>query len=124
MNDPSSTTAPVNSVRKSECSQCGGVRNCDIRGKHVAHYNDEQLSACTEWYILECRGCEHVFVQTIGTNSEDYYHYYEENGSTGTAVNETIKYWPALSKRKKPEWMSDYGIAAENVGEVLNLLEK
>lgn len=57
-----------------------------------------------------------MFVQTVSTNSEDYDHYYEEDGSTGTTCNETIKYWPALLQRKKPEWMSEYGIDAENVG--------
>jgi hypothetical protein len=44
-----------------------------------------------------------VFVQTVSTNSEDYDNYYEEDGSTGTTYNETIKYWPPLSTWRKPE---------------------
>jgi hypothetical protein len=69
----------------------------------------------TNWFILECAGCEQVFVQTVATNSEDYDNFHEEDGSFGVVNRETLKYWPALSKRKKPEWMSDYGIDAENV---------
>jgi hypothetical protein len=101
--------------RKAECSQCGGIRNCHIRGEHGASYKDGQFSGNTYWYILECRGCENVFVQTVSTNSEDYDNFYEEDGSTGTTYNETLRFWPALSKRRKPEWMSEYGIDAENV---------
>lgn len=54
-------------------------------------------------------------MQTVATNSEDYDNFYEEDGSTGTTYNETLKYWPALSKRPKPEWMSEYGVDAGNV---------
>jgi hypothetical protein len=106
----------LHEVRKAECSQCGGIRNCDIRGEHLVRYGDEQFSANTHWYILECRGCENVFVQTASINSEDYDDFYEDDGSPGTTYNETMRYWPALSKRRKPEWMSEYGIDAENVG--------
>ncbi len=114
MSDPVPPPAPPH-VRKAECSQCGGIRNCNIRGEHLVRYEDEQFSGETYWYILECRGCENVFVQTASTNSEDYDNFYEDDGSTGTTYNETLKFWPALSKRREPEWMSEYGIDAENV---------
>ena len=97
-------------ARKAECSNCGGMRNCDILGMHSERVGDDNYQEDTTWYILKCRGCDQVFVQTVSTNSDDYDSFYEEDGSTGTTHNETIKYWPALSKRKKPEWMSDYGI--------------
>jgi hypothetical protein len=66
--------------------------------------------------MLKCRGCEYVFVQTVSTNSAEYYNSYAEDGSTETTHIESFKYWPALSKRKKPVWMSDSGIDAEDVG--------
>jgi hypothetical protein len=102
-------------MRMAECSECGGMRNCDICGEQAVSYDDSNYQAETLWYILKCRGCDHVFVQTVSTNSEDYENYYEEDGSTGIMHNETIRYWPALSKRKRPEWKLDYGIDAEDV---------
>jgi hypothetical protein len=116
MTSPAPTAKVADTIRKAECSKCGGMRNCDILGKHSEGIGDENYQEYTTWYILKCRGCENVFIQTVSTNSEDYENSYEEDGSTGTTHNETIKYWPALSKRKKPEWMLDYGIDVENVG--------
>ena len=104
-------------VKKAECSQCGGERNCDIIGNYDDMYSDEHMDACTSWYLMKCRGCDHVFVQTVSGNSEDYDFGYDETGQETMIYHETIKYWPALSKRKKPEWISDYGaIEVPNTG--------
>jgi len=64
-------TKPAETVRKAECSECGGPRNCEIRGRYDDRYDDDDsgFSGNVTWYILECRGCEHVFVQTVSTNS-------------------------------------------------------
>jgi hypothetical protein len=92
--------------KKANCSSCGGQRNCDILGEHDQRGGDDFLDWSTEWYILRCRGCEHVFVQTVGTNSEDYDNYYDDRGEQVTHHNETIEYWPALSKRQMPDWIN------------------
>lgn len=67
------------------------------------------------WRILQCRGCEYVFVQTVSTNSEDYENSYDDVGNTVTDYTETIRYWPSPAKRSYPEWMSKYGIQVPNV---------
>lgn len=105
---------PVNLMRKAECSECRGLRNCDIRGRYDVKYDDAggHVWGNTAWYILECRGCEHVFIQTASTSSEDVDQWYEEDGSSGSLYNETLKYWPALSKRSYPDWMTEHGIEA------------
>jgi hypothetical protein len=117
---------PVEAVRKAECSQCGGPRNCEIRGRYDARYEDDDRGfwGNTTWYILECRGCEHVFVQTVSINSEDTDQWCEPDGSTGGRYNEALEYWPALSKRRRPEWMSEYGIEADNVDELDSALRE
>ena len=56
-----------------------------------------------------------MFVQTVSTNSEDMDQWHEQDGSTGASCTETVKYWPALSKRQRPEWMTEYGIHADDV---------
>ncbi len=116
--------AHAETVRKAECSRCGGLRNCEIRGRHNKHESSEdgEFWGNTTWYILECRGCEHVFAQTISTNSEDTEQWDGPNGPEGGHI-ETIQYWPALSKRPRPEWMSAYGITEGVYGLDDSLLE-
>uniref|UniRef100_UPI0035CC8624 DUF4145 domain-containing protein n=1 Tax=uncultured Sphingomonas sp. TaxID=158754 RepID=UPI0035CC8624 len=58
------------------------------------------------WRILKCRGCDHVFVQTVYTDSESYNHYHDEYGDEQIDYDETINYWPALLKRAKPFWLN------------------
>jgi hypothetical protein len=115
MSESAETAQANNPVRKAECGKCGGERNCAILGKHQENHGDENYQEYTEWFMLKCRGCDYVFVQTVSTNSEEYYNSYAEDGSTETTHLESFKYWPALSKRKRPEWMSDYGIDAAEV---------
>jgi hypothetical protein len=123
-----SDTCQTAAVRKAECAHCGGDRNCDIKAEYSENFSDEThfYSAITTWYILKCRGCDHVFVQTVSTNSEDLEHEYLEDGSgdfTTTAI-ETVSYWPSLAKRSRPEWISKYGIDAQDTQELgLILLE-
>jgi hypothetical protein len=73
------------------------------------------FQAWTTWCILECRGCGYVFIQTTATNTEYCDYDYDVDGSTITTLNETLEYWPTLSKKKTPDWMEN-GIEAENAG--------
>lgn len=63
-----------------------------------------------DWFLLVCRGCEHVFAQKVSTNSEDLDQRYDETGDVETIYNETIDTWPAISKRNRPDWMSPFGL--------------
>ena len=72
---------PKPTTRKAQCAECGGMRNCDIHGLKEVVYADEHFSAVTTWYLLECRGCETVFVETVATNSEDYIQQYVPGGN-------------------------------------------
>lgn len=96
------TKAPE-AIRKARCSTCGGMRNCDVLGQHEEHGEDEDYSWEKSWYILRCRGCDHVFFQTVATNSEDSYCGYDD---VDFRPVETTDYWPALAKRKMPDWVT------------------
>ena len=117
---------PRPTTRKAQCAECGGMRNCDIHGSKEVVYADEHISAVTTWYLLECRGCETVFVETVATNSEDYIQQYVPggNGETEIILDETIRYWPALSKRQKPEWMADLAIDEDTTDELKTALDE
>jgi len=47
-----------------------------------------------------------VFAQSVSTNSEDYEQYYAPDGDVITEHVETIRSWPAKSKRERPDWFS------------------
>ncbi len=100
----------VGSIRKAQCAQCGGERKCDVRGHHHTEYSEHDFWGRTDWYLLQCRGCDYVFAQTDVTTSEDYDHFYDEDGEAQCEQAHAYDYWPALSKRVKPDWMGEYGI--------------
>lgn len=99
--------------RKAQCAKCAGERNCDILGHHEIRGSDGYLDWTENWYILQCRGCEHVFCQTSSTNSEDYDHYHDEYGEEAVTYHETLGYWPALLKRKRPEWFEHSSVQSD-----------
>ena len=105
-----SLCSEVEKDKKAECSQCGGVRNCDIRGHHQTRYSEQEFWGCIDWYILQCRGCDYVFVQKDKRCSEDANYDYDENDEVQIEWGHTYDYWPAFSKRARPEWMGEYGL--------------
>ena len=104
----SSTVATELNIKLTYCSNCKGDRNCEVKSKIEQRGGDENFEWHTDWYILKCRGCDHVFAQTVSSNSEEYDNYYEVDGSTGTHYNEVISYWPPLAKRPHPDWLVQY----------------
>ena len=116
---------PANTVRKAACSQCGGPRNCEIRGCYAQECGDRSGNwTRTAWYILECRGCEHVFVQMAGEISGDVDESIEPDGHTTIYQNEILTYWPALSKRRRPEWLHEYWIDIDDCDRLKNALHE
>ena len=94
----------IGSIIKAHCSQCGGDRNCEVKGHCSQNEWDGLFGWWKEWFLLTCRGCDHVFAQTVSTNSEEYYQSYDENGNDITEYIEAVETWPARSKRAIPGW--------------------
>lgn len=94
-------------ARKVHCSNCGDVRNCEVLHKYEERSGDEDFQFHTDWYLLRCRGCEYVFMQTVATNSEEYYNYEEPDGSPATHHIETISFWPPVLRRPSPAWVME-----------------
>ncbi|QNQ63567.1 DUF4145 domain-containing protein [Brucella sp. 6810] len=93
-------------VLRAYCSSCQGERNCEVKGHHIESGNDGEgyYQWYTDWYLLSCRGCDHVFAQTVSTNSEEYYQDYDADGEVVTEYIKTVETWPARSKRNHPDW--------------------
>jgi len=115
MTKTESTAKSKVKVRRAHCSRCGGIRNCRIQGEYSETYKNENFQSWTDWYILVCRGCDNTFVQKVDTNSEEYENSYASDGSTEIELIESVHYWPALLKRKKPDWISSYAIASDHM---------
>lgn len=100
------TESRIGTKLKAYCSNCGGQRNCEIKGHHAERGEDADgaYEWHTDWYLLVCCGCEHVFAQSVSTNSEEYYQEYDRNGDVITIHDEVIKSWPARAKRPRPDW--------------------
>lgn len=94
-------------VRKAECSNCGGIRNCNIEGEYSVRYSEHGFWGVTTWYILQCRGCDHVFCQQMKINSEDIDQHYDEDDQEIVGYTEELEYWPALTKRSLPSWFAE-----------------
>nr|WP_321182208.1 DUF4145 domain-containing protein [Methylobacterium sp. Leaf122] len=97
-------------IRRAICAVCAGERNCRIRGKHQISETYEYITGWTNWYLLQCRGCNYVFTQQVSANSEDWHFAGEPGDYDIIEHDETITYFPALSSRPRPEWMLEYGI--------------
>ena len=89
------------SVRRAFCSNCGGTRNCEIRGEYVKDYDDD---------------AGHFWGRTVATNSEDYGSVVTIDGTHELEHFETLSYWPAISRRQAPSWIAGTGIDADQSG--------
>lgn len=102
-------TDAVENIKKAHCASCGGMRNCGIRASFGEGHSSREYSWHRQWIILQCLGCETVFLQTVDTNSEDRFEYYDENGDPVSEDTEELAYWPPLLRRQMPEWIFPSG---------------
>ncbi len=98
--------AEVASVRKAICGKCRGERKCFVRGHHASIDIDDQLSWKNEWYILECCGCEFVFIQKVRTSPDTEYSYTDDKGEIIEENDEDVFYWPQPPHKEVPEWLN------------------
>ncbi|MBX8826052.1 DUF4145 domain-containing protein [Ochrobactrum sp. SFR4] len=101
------TEAPIIKTRKAFCANCKGDRHCEIKGHHREYESDSRsgIDWWRNWYLLVCRGCEHVFAQSVSSDSESFYPIgYDCSGNIEYDQDEVINYWPAQFKRERPNW--------------------
>jgi hypothetical protein len=95
-------------TKKALCAKCSGERNCDIKGEHKLTEDFDDVHYWTNWFILECRGCNHVFFMRSNANSDDLIESRDDSGDRGYEPVERRYFWPALSKREAPEWVESF----------------
>jgi len=96
------------SVTNAHCQRCNGERNCFVRSAYEKQYhNGGAYWSRAIWEILECGGCEFVFVRVRNADEEHYREIYTENEDPDIEYVETIRYHPSLPKISMPEWVVD-----------------
>ena len=89
---------------RGHCPKCSPDRFADVVAEYI---NTETLDsehgmwATTKSRTLRCGGCKSAYFQEIYIFSEDYD--YEHDGEIN--FNESVTYYPAPAKRKRPEWL-------------------
>jgi len=114
----------IGDKKKAYCVSCGGQRNCLVHGVADEGEEDQEIPwwYTKRWFLLQCCGCDTNFVQTVATHSEDY----STTDDGQNVQNHTITYWPAPSKRKRPDWFEDsfLGLEGNKSSELDLALEK
>src|SRR5689334_16814501 len=88
------------------CSNCKGERNCEIKGHHRESGSDGHFDWWRNWYLLVCCGCDHIFAQSVYSDSESSYPVgYDHNGNVEYHTDLQIRRWPAAFKRDRPNWL-------------------
>jgi hypothetical protein len=98
---------------KAYCSSCRGERYTEIHGHYAESGGDRDYQWYRDWYLLTCCGCDHVFAQSVSSNSQDLDYDYDERGGTVVTHYKTIESWPAKAKRERPAWFNGDTIESE-----------
>lgn len=110
--------------RKAQCSRCGGERNCEISGQFQENGEVGEISWWSDWYILRCMGCDYIFVLKSTSDSESHIPTgYDHEGNLVYESDTVDRYWPALARRKRPEWFDILGerkLLSSDLSEVLD----
>lgn len=122
---PPEAGTPPAEKKKGHCPHCGGIRSAYVRGKHRVEWADpiHPVDGATTCLILECCGCETMFFRQDVYFSEDYdYDYDPRTGQPRIIANIRTTYWPAPSKRNRPEWLHGIEFKDKTLGSLLNEL--
>ncbi|MGB3899488.1 MAG: DUF4145 domain-containing protein [Mesorhizobium sp.] len=100
------TDSRIGTTLRAFCANCKGERNCEVKGHHHVVENGEHIDWWCNWYLLVCRGCDHVFAQSVSCDSESSFPVgYDRDGNVEYEAHEVIRSWPARFKRDRPAWL-------------------
>ena len=92
------------------CPKCDGERSCDTHGSvdKLWDFNDRQghsMNGGVKHSLLECRGCQTVFYETVSWDSESIDYWYDEMGETQGDYDKTVVTYPKPESTSKPVWL-------------------
>jgi hypothetical protein len=100
----------MNATKKAHCPTCDGERICQIHGTIYKGWDWEDrahghsVNGGVDHSLLECRGCETVFYETLSWNSEDIDHFYDAMGQEQYEHPRDVQTYPKPETKTKPVW--------------------
>lgn len=101
---------PVENKIKAPCPYCNGEKNCLIVGQKGRKWNHDDgenyFWAETEYYFLECLGCDGIFTLSISQDSENYDIERDRSGIDVMRYHEKIITYPTPEPESvRPKWL-------------------
>lgn len=89
------------------CPRCKSER-ADVRAEFYETFDHPDINGGTNYKVIQCRGCGKVYFKTVSWDSESgWYSFNPLLGCEEYEHDETVKYWPPASSRRRPEWHDD-----------------
>ncbi len=110
-------------IIKGHCPNCGSGRKAYVRSKHVVNFPDDGdgTAASDTGMILECCGCERVYVR------QDYWFSEWDNIGQHPVTLKPVwergvetTYWPAPMARPRPTWLKELEEGDRDLGKLLS----
>jgi hypothetical protein len=109
-------------IIKAHCPECGPDRKAFVKAAHSVDWQGDDGAASRDTgMILECCGCERVYMRRDVWFSE--WENITDHPVTGQLMLEggtETKYWPPASSRKRPHWISAIDQADHVLGNLLS----
>lgn len=105
-------TAETAEIRQAPCPNCGGSRNCFVRGRYSATRDGTDVPGevydCTTGFLLQCAGCSTIFYGEEYFFSEVEHEVRDpETGEMRLEPIVTCKFWPTVEARSRPDWFGE-----------------
>ncbi len=109
-------------IVRADCPKCGPDRLAQVSGHVQRRWDDPKAPvwATVDYRLLQCRGCEEVFLQIDEIFSEDTEMVENSSGGWDEQYQRDIKYWPTISKRKRPPWLEEITSIDGQLGGLVN----
>jgi len=93
------------------CPNCDGIRKCKIYGQVLKNWDfeDGRAYGSNLFMLLECRGCETVFLHITSENSEDW-DFDRVDGEDIMFLNQRVQVFPSIiAEVSYPDWVWKLG---------------
>ncbi|WP_311276140.1 DUF4145 domain-containing protein [Methylobacterium sp. WCS2018Hpa-22] len=96
---------PAMKKLEAHCARCSGIRSCIVEAEVKKSKEIEDTVYYEDWQILKCEGCKYTFLLKSSYNNWTSRPVTDWQGEVEWTFDKEQKYWPPISKRKRPEWL-------------------
>ena len=113
-----------NKVVRAHCNCCRGERKAYLRATYTKEGSDNEVSWSNTYDVLECCGCENIYVRHQHWFSEWDSIGQDSHGNPRLESGIRTTYWPPPTTREKPHWVDkiEDGVLRRLVDELFSAL--